>query len=410
MVMDHNHPQLGDGQLRESGSAVRERELRARSLARFAAGMAHDLNNALTIIGGNADLLLDAVSPGNPLHSEIVEIRKAADKLKEYAQRLQAIGERQGLRPGRLRADQWLRDIREHLQRAAGSSIEINIAPEDVVPTAAANAGPRSESEKNDAEIAADPDQLELAFQLILSSSKSAIGDSGRIEISARNVNEADAKWVELTVRDSGPPWEERQQELAGEPFTSSRRGERGSGLSLAAARGIVRQSGGEVYIGNENGRAIVRMRFRASTSSAEVPRIAEEPAHAKPDGATVLLVEDEEGVRWLARTVLQLNGYRVLDARSGEEALEIIERNPSIDLLLTDVIMPHMSGRELAERVARIHPGTQVLFMSGFGDTALVRRQGDDRAAFLQKPFTGESLTRKVKEVLTQGHQPGTG
>jgi len=370
------------------------------AVGRLAGGIAHDFNNVLTAILGAVELgLLDAPQPG-PLREELEIIRDAATRAKDLIRRLLAFSARQVLQPTVLDLNHLVSDIAKMLRRLIGEDVELVLAPDAVLGAVRADAG-----------------QLEHVLVNLAVNARDAMPQGGRLTISTTNVELSGGNsspvpegppgaYVRLAVTDSGVGMDADTRAHLFEPFFTTKPRGKGTGLGLATVYGIVRQSGGHIAVDTAPG--------RGSAFHIYLPRVAEAPEAAgsaravvapAPGRETVLLAEDEQLVRLLARKILEQAGYTVLVAAGGAEALQLATQHAGpIDLLVTDVVMPEMSGRELVHRLAEQRPQTRVLYMSGYADEA-IERHGvlDPGTAFIQKPFTPAGLARKVREVLDE-------
>jgi signal transduction histidine kinase/ligand-binding sensor domain-containing protein len=364
------------------------------AVGRLAGGVAHDFNNLLTVIKGNTSLaLLDATDA--ELREELEEVQRAAERASSLTRQLLAFSRKQILQPRPLSLNEVVSDLGRILRRTVGEDIELRIALEPQL-----------------ALVQADPGQVQQVLLNLVVNARDAMPRGGVLEVETRNV-EAEAAlahpeaepipYVALSVSDTGEGMEPRVMERVFEPFFTTKEQGKGTGLGLSTVYGIVKQSGGYVEVASEPG---LGSRFTVYLPRAQArPEVREVVAGAGAGGGseTVLLVEDEDAVRLLASRVLQRAGYTVLTAASGEEAMEVTARYMGpIDLLLTDVVMPGMSGRELAQQLLPQRPGMRLLYTSGYTEDATVRHGVSGLAtAFLEKPFGPDALTRKVREVL---------
>lgn len=368
------------------------------SIGRLAGGVAHDFNNLLTVINGYSDMLRARVGSESPLARYVDEIRKAGERASALTNQLLAFSRRQVLEPQRLNLNDRLRAMESLLKRLIGEDIElVLVLAEDL------------------GFILADPSHLDQVVMNLASNARDAMPSGGKLTIETANVVLDDeytrrhalvrpGEYVMLSMTDTGCGMDAETQARIFEPFFTTKEHGKGTGLGLATVYGIVRQSGGTIWVYSEVN--------RGTTFKIYLPRVREEagPAASSAAGAvglggteTVLLVEDEDGVRALAEETLTAAGYRVLSARHGPDALVRAHGHQGrIHLLLTDVVMPGMSGRELADRLLPVIPHLKVLYMSGYTDNAVVH-QGvlDPGVAYLPKPFSPEGLLRKVRAVL---------
>ncbi|MDB5310275.1 MAG: Blue-light-activated protein [Gemmataceae bacterium] len=366
------------------------------AIGKLAGGVAHDFNNLLTVITGYAEILLDEIRPPDPHRELLAEIGKAGERAAGLTRQLLAFSRKSMLDPVVVDLNALLAELEKMLARLIGEDIDMRVtADPDLWWTKV------------------DPGQLEQVIMNLVVNARDAMPRGGKLTIETANVEldetymatHAEAQpgpYVLVAVSDTGHGMDEATRARVFEPFFTTKGSDKGTGLGLAVVHGIVKQSGGLVDVYSEPG---VGTSFKVY-----LPR-ADEPAGSKPAVAvaprrgteTVLLVEDEDGVRSLAKLVLERHGYQVLEARNGGEAL-ILSRQfgEPIHLMVTDVVMPRMSGWQLAQEMAAERAGVKVLYMSGYTDDAVVRHgilTAD--TPFIQKPFTPDALARKVREVL---------
>jgi PAS domain S-box-containing protein len=367
------------------------------AIGRLAGGVAHDFNNLLTAILGYSNLVLDELEPSHPVRSDVDEVRKAAESASALTQQLLAFSRKQIMQPQVL-------DLNALVARADG--LLQRLISEDIALVS------RLEADLD--RISADPGQIEQVILNLVINARDAMPHGGKVTIETMNV-ELDESYaakhpgsssgphVMLAVSDTGIGMDEGTLAHVFEPFfTTKQRGE-GTGLGLSTVYGIVKQSGGSIWVYSEPG--------RGTTLKVYFPRVLagapSEPVVARPEGLrgheTILLAEDQPEVRSIGSAVLRRYGYEVLEAANGEQALGIIRSHEGpIHLLMSDVVMPSMNGPELARRVQAEHPGMRVLFASGYTDDAIVRHGVlDPGVAFLQKPFTPTALLKKIRELL---------
>jgi PAS domain S-box-containing protein len=366
----------------------------------LAGGIAHDFNNLLTLITGYSRLLLDQLTSEDPVREKVEEIRKAGERAAALTHQLLAFSRRQVLAPQPLDLNVVVAKMDKMLRRLIGEDIELATA------FGAASAW-----------VKADPGQIEQVIMNLAVNARDAMSHGGKLTIETadvvldkayarRHVAVTPGPYVMLAVSDTGCGVEAEIQAHMFEPFFTTKEMDKGTGLGLSTVYGIVKQSGGNIWVYSEVGRGTtLKIYLPRLEKGAEAVGPSTALAHPVGGWESILLVEDEDSVRSLVRGVLKSNGYKVLEARRGEEALKIAKRHGGpIQLLLTDVIMPRMSGRELAKRLAAQRPEMKVLYMSGYTDSAIVHHGVlDPGMSFLQKPFTPEILARKVREVLDQ-------
>ena len=368
------------------------------AVGQLAGGIAHDFNNLLTAILGCTQLLLHATPLDDARREDVEEIKNAGLRAAELTRQLLAFSRRQVLAPKLLDMNAVVANMDKMLRRLIGE--DVALATE-----LAAELGP----------VSADPGQLEQVLLNLAVNARDAMPQGGRLTIATANVMLTEeyaerhhrlppGHYVLLAVSDTGVGMDAATQKHLFEPFFTTKEVGKGTGLGLATVYGIVKQSGGYIWVYSEQGHGTTVKVYLPRVAGAAEPLPAAEAAPELRRGTeTVLLVEDAAPVRTLARKSLESCGYRVLDAADGRAALELSAGHAGgIDILVTDVVMPGMSGRELAERLAPLRPGMRVLYTSGYTDDAMVH-QGVLRSgvAFLQKPFVPESLARKVREVL---------
>lgn len=368
------------------------------AVGRLAGGVAHDFNNLLTVILASTELLLEMLPSGHPGREEAMETRKAALRAADLTRQLLAFSRRQVLAPRVLSLNDVVVDMDRMLRRLIGEDIDLRtVLAQDV------------------GAVRADPGQLEQVIANLAVNARDAMPKGGKLTIETANVTLDEAyaagrpvtvpgRYVMFAVSDTGVGMGEETKARVFEPFFTTKPKGKGTGLGLATVYGIVKQSGGYIWVYSEPG--------RGTTFKVYLPRVDApvEPAGTAPvetsslrGSETILLCEDQEQVRTLTRRMLEARGYDVLVARSGHEALRLAEeRSGPIHLLVTDVVMPGMSGKELALLLNPPRPAMKVLYVSGYTDESIVQHGVlEPGAAFLQKPFTAEMLARKVREVL---------
>jgi two-component system cell cycle sensor histidine kinase/response regulator CckA len=376
------------------------------AVGRLAGGVAHDFNNLLTAILGYSDILLERLPARSPLRRHALEVKRAGERAADLTRQLLAFSRQQVLEPRVLDLNAVVTDMQKLLRRLIGEHIELT-----------------SHLEPGLGKVKADPSQIEQVILNLVVNARDAMPEGGKLTLSTRsvrlderyaseNLNVKPGSYVLLSVSDTGCGMDAETRARIFEPFFTTKGKEKGTGLGLATVYGVVRQSGGHIEVESELG--------KGSTFNVYLPQVeAEAPERPqqrrkKPGGRhgseTVLLVEDEEAVRVLARRVLKAQGYHVLEARRTGDAIRLAETYPGpIPLMVTDIVMPQMSGPDLARRLAASRPEMKVLFMSGYPGGSVDQLQGLDAAAtFIQKPFTSATLSRKVRELLDSSSSSG--
>jgi len=367
------------------------------AVGRFAGGIAHDFNNLLTVIQGNCDISLLELNDGNPLKYNIEQIRAASQKASDLTRQLLAFSRRQQLDPKVLDLNAIIKNLDKMLHRIIGEDVKlITILSEEL------------------GKIKADRSQIEQVILNLVVNARDAMPDGGTLIIETSNVelNEMYTKshidvisghYVLLSVTDNGVGMSQEIKEKIFEPFFTTKEKGKGTGLGLSTVYGIVKQSGGNIWVYSEPG--------KGTTFKIYLPRVDEYIEEVKEGGAdeipkgseTILVVEDDETVRGMATRILSTLGYRVLDASEAKEAVRLLEEHRGlIDLIITDVVMPTMNGKQLIDHLRFTFPNLKVLFMSGYTDSTIayygILEEGIN---FIQKPFTLNTLAKKVREIL---------
>ncbi len=383
--------------LRQTEAQLRQSQ-KMEAVGRLAGGVAHDFNNLLTVIRGYSELILSRLAAGDPMHREMEEVKKAADRAAALTGQLLAFSRRQFVSTKVVDLNAVILNMDGMLRRLLG---------EDIIELCA-------DLEQSLGSIKADPGQIEQVIMNLAVNARDAMPTGGRLTIETRNVDVGkgtrldtivldEGPYVMLAVKDTGHGMSEETLSHLFEPFFTTKEKGKGTGLGLSTVYGIVKQSGGTIDVESKEG--------RGTTFKIFFPRVDETAQSGDASGAaagrtqgreTILLVEDEPAVRGLVHEALRLHGYTVLVARHGIEALLTGAKHMGpIHLLLTDVVMPQMSGPEVAEKLTAVRPEMKVLYMSGYPDHPVFSQGVKRETAFLQKPFTPNVLTQKVREVL---------
>ena len=370
------------------------------AVGRLAGGIAHDFNNLLTVIMGQTQLLRLRGERPTPPDGEVALIEKAAERAAELTRQLVAFSRKQVLQPKVIDLNAVVTHVGTMLRRVIGERVELVMSLK-----------PRLWHVK------ADPGQIEQVIMNLALNARDAMPAGGRLTMTTTNVTVEGTSqrqralappgaYVALTVSDTGCGMDAQTQSRVFEPFFTTKEIGRGAGLGLSTVYGIVNQSGGAIRVDSEPGGGSTFTIYLARVDDPIPPLEPSRPTKALRGSETILVVEDEDEVRDVVLQALGINGYSVLQACDGREALAIADRQPGpIHLLVTDVVMPHMNGRELAEQLAPRRPEMKVLYMSGYtNDFVCSQPAGDQQPAFLQKPFSCETLGQKVRGVLDAG------
>ncbi len=370
------------------------------AIGSLAGGMAHDFNNIISVIATYTNLLIEDLPPGDPMRADIEEIRAAGARAADLTRQLLAFSRRQILQPRIVDLNDIVAGMEKMLQRLIGEDVELVVI---------ASATP--------ATVHIDPGQIEQVIMNLAANARDAMPAGGRLSIAigharldepyaAAHPGVAPGPYVVLSVTDTGMGMDAATQSRIFEPFFTTKEVGKGTGLGLSTVFGIIRQSEGTIAVDSEPGKgASFRIYLRPAEAHAGDRRVLSPTAELTPlmGSETILLVEDEERVRKATAAILLRAGYHVLEAQSGGDALLICEQRPgAIHVLLTDVVMPRMSGVQLAARLASIQPGLRVVYMSGYTDnSALLHDVLASNVAFVQKPITPQALLRTVRDAL---------
>jgi PAS domain S-box-containing protein len=368
------------------------------AVGRLAGGVAHDFNNMLTAIMSYSDLILADMPPESPLRSDMVEIVKAAEKATALTRKLLAFSRQQVLRPALVDMNATIEGLRKMIKRLIGPAIELSVQPGEGLWT-----------------VSADPTEIERVLMNLVLNARDAMADGGKLivetsnividqEYSSAHAETSPGDYVMVAITDTGAGMTREVREKLFEPFFTTKEKGKGTGLGLPSVYGIVKQSGGFVWVYSELGKGTTFKIYlpRATDLAA---RENNAPQRVRRIGAeTILLVEDDDEVRQVASRILRRNGYRVLEAENGADALRVCEsENEPVDLIVTDLVMPEMGGSELAKKIREHRPDARILFTSGYTEDAVVRQSLlHDGEAFIEKPFTPARLANKAREMLS--------
>jgi len=400
IITDLSERRRAEEQLRRTEEQLRHVQ-KMEAIGILAGGVAHDFNNLLSVILGYCGMILEDLAPDHPLRADVEEIKSAGERGASLTRRLLAFSRQQVVEPRILDVNEVINNIDAMLRR---------LIREDVTLVTRLGAPLGS--------CRADPGQIEQILMNLAVNAVDAMPGGGRLTLETANVDLDEeyvvahigmkpGRYVLLAVSDTGVGMTKATQARVFEPFFTTKEKGKGTGLGLATVFGIVQQAGGSIQLYSELG--------HGTTFKIYLPRVDLVPergtasvAPPRARGAeTILLVEDEDQLRRVAAGILRRSGFQVLEGSNGPEALGIIDKNPEpIDLLMTDVVMPHMNGRELAERVRADRPDIKILFTSGYTD-GILEGELPSGAAFLQKPFTPGALTTKIREILDAAADP---
>lgn len=371
---------------------------RMESVGRLAGGVAHDFNNILTVITGYSDLVLSSMTEDNELRTDVSEIRRAADRAVALTRQLLAFSRKQLMQPKSIAAREVLEQARMLLTRLIGENVELAVRTQD----------------KNE-RFLADPAQIEQVVVNLAVNARDAMPNGGKLILESSVVEfKIDdqtlpmgmdpGRYIRIVCIDSGTGIDEETLHHIFEPFYTTKQRGKGTGLGLSTAYGIVRQSGGFIYVDSEPGiGTTVEMFFPIVDESGDVEEADEEVTAPAAAAGTILLVEDENAVRNYTANILDRIGYTVIEARDGEEALEIVhERGNDLDLVISDIVMPKMGGPELLDAIAESHPEVKVIFMTGYaGDYFVQSELPADYELMISKPFSSHELLSLISKTL---------
>ena len=371
---------------------------RLESIGRLAGGIAHDFNNMLTAINGYSELILRELKEDGSIRQKVLEIKKAGERSAALTQQLLAFSRRQILKPQRLDLNHVISDMSVLLRRLIGEHIGLYI-----------------ELDENECRVEADPGQLSQVIMNLAVNARDAMPKGGNLKIktenvyldekyAAKHIPTVPGNYVLLSVKDTGIGVDDETIEHLFEPFYTTKEKGSGTGLGLATVYGIVKQSGGYIWVESEPDKGASFDIYLPQVKGQL--KISSEKIKVETDltgSETILLVEDEEAVRELTVKILEIYGYTVIYANDGVEAFEIFNKSQKkISLLITDIVMPRMSGRDLAEKIKTLNPEISVLYSSGYSDDRnMMNGAAEKRIDFINKPFTPEDLARKVRQLL---------
>jgi hypothetical protein len=371
---------------------------RMEAIGQLAGGVAHDFNNLMTVIQGCCEALAVELAENHSGLRRIEMVRKAADSAADLTHQLLAFGRKQILQPKVIGPREVLKEVEGMLRQLIGENIRLEVNMQSEVGC-----------------ISVDPGQMEQIMVNLAANARDAMANGGRLMIEAGNVD-LDSSYVQIhppaipgpyvmfAVSDTGCGMDQKTQSQIFDPFFTTKEFGKGTGLGLATVYGIVKQSGGYIWVYSELGKGSIFRIYLPRVGGAATP-VQQTGADgvAERGSETILLAEDTEGLREIAREYLGNLGYTVIEASSGEQALQRAhEFGGEIHLLLTDVVMSGMNGRELADRIVQKYPGIKILFTSGYTDDSIARQGIFDLAvAFIQKPYRPKALARKIREIL---------
>lgn len=396
LLMDVTESMEAKEALRETEEELRQAQ-KMEAIGRLAGGIAHDFNNLLAIVLLHSDLLLKRLAPGDPARRRAEEIKSASHRAASLTRQLLAFSRRQVLQPKVINLNEAVANMSNMLRRLIGEDINLLTVLEPEL-----------------GRVKADPGQVEQVIMNLAVNARDAMPGGGKLIIETKNVflseeyasrhaSVTSGQYIRLTVSDTGHGMDKETQERIFEPFFTTKDLGKGTGLGLSTVYGIVKQSGGDIWVYSEQG---IGTTFKVYLPLSEDAAVEDKVNIKEPESRgteTVLLAEDEGMVRRVAREVLEMQGYRVLEARDVQEALAISATHDGlIHILLTDVVMPGMSGREIAAQILLSRSQMKVLYMSGYTDDAIVQHGVlDEGTSFIEKPFTSDALLCKLREVL---------
>jgi PAS domain S-box-containing protein len=369
------------------------------SVGRLAGGVAHDFNNILTVITGYSDMVLNSMTEDNELRADVAEIRRAAERAVALTRQLLAFSRKQVMQPKHITAKEVLEQARRLLTRLIGENVELSVKAED-----------------DNQRFLADPGQIEQVIVNLAVNARDAMPGGGVLELESNTVDIdqseehyrpeiTSGRYVRIACIDNGLGIDPETLNHIFEPFYTTKKRGKGTGLGLSTAYGIVKQSGGYIYADSAPGHGTTIEFFMPVVDESEEPEEHHEEAIPETaGGGTILLVEDEEAVRNYTASILKRIGYTVLEASDGEEALMAIrDIGSSLDLVISDIVMPKMGGPELLDAISQSHPGVKVIFMTGYAGDYVVRSElPADYDLILSKPFSSQELLTLISRTLS--------
>jgi two-component system, cell cycle sensor histidine kinase and response regulator CckA len=397
VAIDITEQRRAEQALKESEEQLRQAQ-KMEAIGKLAGGIAHDFNNLLTAILVQCDFLLMQMKFEDPLHNKVLEIKKAGDRAAALTKQLLAFSRKQVLQPKTLRLNDIVSDLYNMLKRLIGEHIELIIV-----------------LDPDCGYVKADQGQVEQVIMNLVVNSRDAMPNGGKLTIETKNVSldsiyarshisVQPGEYVMVAISDNGVGMTDDTKRRIFEPFFTTKELGKGTGLGLSTVYGIVKQSGGNIWVYSELNQGTVFKIYLPRIEEKVDEEIKEEVSVEIPCGTeTILLVEDEDMVRELTREILELYGYKILEAPHPDEAISICHRyNGPIHMMITDVVMPKISGKQLADRLSKVRPEMSVLYMSGYTDEAIVHHgMLDNNINFIQKPFTPETLAQTVRRLI---------
>jgi CheY-like chemotaxis protein len=368
------------------------------AIGRLAGGVAHEFNNLLTIMNGYTDLLLQSLPPNDPMREKLDEVHKAGERARSLTRQLLVFSRQSVLEPKVLNLNDVVADTEKMLCRLIGEDITLTLVLEPKL-----------------AAVKIDPGQLQLALLNLAANARDAMPQGGQLTTRTQNVEWSEAecpgipdcrpgRYAMLAVSDTGTGMDEAIKNCIFEPFFTTKEPGEGTGLGLAMVYGFVKSSGGFICVSSQPGQGTTFQLYFPQVQERGSSSMSRPDVSTPPRGSeTVLLVEDDDAVRALARHVLQISGYTVLEASNGRDAVQLAENHQGqIHLLVTDVVLPFLGGQQIAVLLRAMKPDLKVLYCSGYPDDAIVQHGTlEGGAAFLQKPYSPFLLAQKVRDVL---------